>query len=153
MEFGLVVIPFIMLIGAIFNLGMMNYRQQMLDTALQQASRNLLVGVTTADTANEFKEAFVCPAVSMLMNCDDLDVGAAVVNGDFGAYWSEAFFNRWCPGEGGDMVIVGARYATPADFMMFRRFFGEANADRPFIQASFVIRREPTTTGGTNACE
>jgi Flp pilus assembly protein TadG len=70
-EFGLVFIPFIALLFAIFQTALVMFTGQVLDTALQDASRLIMTGQAKAMTAANFAVGpnGVCSRIPALFNC------------------------------------------------------------------------------------
>ena len=67
-EFGLLAVPFFAVLGAIFEIGLYLFAGQLLDTALDDASRSILVGDATrlSYTASDFRKRMCTKTVGLL---------------------------------------------------------------------------------------
>lgn len=160
-EFGIVALPFLGLLLAIFELAMMFWTNEVLEESLSRASRRLLTGeaagryVSSDPTANA--AAFrndVCAETSMsTIDCAKLHVDVKVFS-DFGSAR-----NLGSPMNGGVLDTSGFGYVTPQpkqiavvrvvlEYKLF--FMGWAmpelvniGADRRGLVASVAFRAEP----------
>ena len=128
-EFGMIALPFIALIMAIFQQGMYFFTSEALDAAVQSAARNVYTGqAQTAgiSSAANFVSTYLCPAsggtkLSSLIDCSKLfvDVRTAPTQGSFSNIDTKADFYKvgstaqFCPGGPGDIVIVRVIYPLP----------------------------------------
>jgi hypothetical protein len=80
-EFGILAIPFFAIIGAICETSMVFFAGQVLDSAVQDATRQIRTGQaqTSGVTGAEFKD-LVCSGLYGLFDCDDLKVKVSVIS-------------------------------------------------------------------------
>ena len=122
-EFALIAVPFIGMIAAIFETGLMFFASQNLQTAVTEGTRSILIGDAQADasltSSSTFSRKYICPRLaSALFNCSSLKVDVNVVSA-FSSY-SSSFSNDYanaggsfCVGKKGDVVLVRALYPMP----------------------------------------
>lgn len=74
-EFGLLAVPFFMIIGAIIETAMIFFAAQVLDSAVGDASRYIRTGQAQSAGVglSEFR-ALICDHLFGLFNCDDLEI-------------------------------------------------------------------------------
>jgi Flp pilus assembly protein TadG len=80
-EFGILAIPFFAIIGAICETSMCFFAGQVLDSAVQDATRQIRTGQaqTSGYTATTFKN-LVCSGLYGLFNCNNLKVKVSVIS-------------------------------------------------------------------------
>nr|WP_313901861.1 TadE/TadG family type IV pilus assembly protein [Methylobacterium sp. J-030] len=175
-EFGLVALPFIALIGACLENGLVAWEQEILQQAVVEAGRQVYTGsfqtanAGTTDAATligRFRTA-ICTQPSgaarvTIFNCANVRVsitsassyaGATTVspvaiNNNGVSDWNPNFQSYTCGGASAIMVIQAA-----VDIPVFFPFLGAAPANLPnkrrAIQAATVFKIEPYTT--TSVC-
>lgn len=153
-EFGIVSIPFFLLLFAIIEVAMYFFIGQMLDNATGKASRLIRTGQaqSTSMDANGFKTA-ICDQIAVLSSCSsDLTVDVQVYS-SFGAgsaptdpvddktgQMKPTVFNA---GGSGDIIVVRAYYKWPVFFNVIPPS-GTALADGSrLIGSIFAFRNEP----------
>jgi len=85
-EFAMIAVPFIGLIGAVFETGAVYFKTAQLQQVTETVSRNVLTySLTTPYTNNQFRDTFVCPKLVTLFTC-----GNIMVDISSPATWSSA---------------------------------------------------------------
>ncbi len=122
-EFAMVGVPFLGLLCAIFQTGMTYFEAAILQEATQVASRAILTKSAAAGmTYGTFLSTYVCPSVSVLLNCSNLQAdieSSSTMNwATAGTYDSGNFYNNAAnasstvinmPGTG-DIAVVRIMY-------------------------------------------
>ena len=126
-EFGLVVMPFMALLFAVFEIGYVNLQTEMLVNAVGDAGRAMLTGnLQTAGIKNsqQFISNYLCQTTGRTLpsnfNCSNLivDVRPATtfVAGDTSNDFYKSTTNEFCPGQPGQVVVMRVAYPLPAIF-------------------------------------
>ena len=80
LEFALVVLPFLIIVLFIFALGSHLFYQELLDTGLFNAVRQIQTGnAQNIANGNAFITGYLCPAMGNLVNCGGLSVSVTKV--------------------------------------------------------------------------
>jgi Flp pilus assembly protein TadG len=150
-EFALVAAPFIGLLAALIQTFLVFFAQELLESVVQQSSRQILTGQVQSQqlTQAQFHQV-VCNQVAILFSCSGLMVDVQVATS-----WSSAgtsaptltynsqgqVSNTWQfnPGNAGDIVIVRVMYLWPI-FM----FSTQANSSQ-LIMATAAFQNEPSS--------
>jgi Flp pilus assembly protein TadG len=148
-EFALVAAPFIGLLAALIQTFLVFFAQQLLESVVQQSSRQILTGQVQSQqmTQTQF-QTVVCNQVAILFNCSGLMVDVQVANS-----WSSAttsaptltydangnVSNTWqfVPGNAGDIVVVRVMYLWP--IFMF------SSQGSQMIMATAAFQNEPSS--------
>jgi Flp pilus assembly protein TadG len=148
-EFALVAAPFIGLLAALIQTFLLFFAQQLLESVVQQSSRQILTGQVQSQqmTAAQF-QTVVCNQVAILFNCSGLMVDVQVAS-----TWSSAttsaptltynaqgqVTNTWqfVPGNAGDIVVVRVMYLWP--IFMF------SSQGSQMIMATAAFQNEPSS--------
>jgi Flp pilus assembly protein TadG len=149
-EFALVAAPFLGLLAALIQTFLVFFAQQLLESVVQQSSRQILTGQVQSQQLT--KAAFhqiVCDKVVILFSCSGLMVDVQVATA-----WSSAntsaptltydaqgqVTNVWQfdPGDTGDIVVVRVMYQWPV-FM----FSTQSNGSQ-MIMATAAFQNEPS---------
>ena len=124
-EFALVATPFIGLLVGIIQTFLVFFSQQLLETAVNQSSRQILTGQAQAQSMTQGQFAnVVCSNLPILFNCNnvmiDVEVAGSWTTANAGAptltYDSNGnVTNTWqfSPGNPGDIVVVRVMYLWP----------------------------------------
>jgi Flp pilus assembly protein TadG len=145
-EFALVAIPFLMLIFAIIELGLVFLVSLTLESAIVDAGRTIRTGQvqTTGGTADSFKTT-VCNKVGWLgVDCASalqLDV-RTFPDYTTGATSAVPATMAWTPGGPGSTVLVRAYYTWPLVTPLLRTGLQEAGGKR-VIYAATAFTNEP----------
>lgn len=126
-EFAIVSVPFIGLLFAIFQLGLVFFAQQGLQAAVYSAARSVMIGSVQANsaitTAANFRDSLICPTGLMpsYMACSSLMVDVRPAS-SFGSMSTTSVSNSFVfdgsgqqfnPGCQGSIVVVRAAYPLP----------------------------------------
>lgn len=163
-EFALVAAPFLALIVAIIQTFLVFFASQLLETAVVQASRQILTGQAQAAnmTESEFAANLVCPVVSVVMNCKNLMIDvetysafsntsnassfpAATSTAPTLTYNQGVVTNTWLynPGTTGQIVVVRVMYLWPVfGGPLGFNLANQANGTR-LIMAAAAFQNEP----------
>lgn len=147
-EFALVAVPFLGLLGSIVETGLTFITAQALDRAAYAAGRKVMTG--EAKTASDFKTA-LCNNASWLIACADIkydvkayktfsgaDMGVPMSNGDLD---STGFgYNR---GAGGDIIVVRAYYKRAVYADRLGSNLGNMAGGYRLLVGTSVFRNEP----------
>lgn len=132
MEFGLLVLPFMLTLLGVFETGYTFFMMSALDSAARGSARAVMTGaVSTAGmSASTFRTSVVCPKLPANFNCANVFVNVTIVPGGTNptGYYSyvnsaqsallvpplDATTNSFCPGSGGQYVVVQILY--PASY-------------------------------------
>lgn len=157
-EFALVATPFLMLMGAIFELALLFLASQVLDTATTEAGRLIRTGQAQQNSlsATAFKTQ-ICNNLYGLFDCGSLYVESTVYSsfsaiGDLSSYSSfkdkDGNFDPtkvggYDPGSGSDIVVVRAFYAYPVIFKNLLWDETTAPGGKVLMAGTAVFRNEP----------
>jgi len=149
-EFALVGVPFLMLIFAIVELGLVFLVSTTLETAVSDVGRTIRTGQvqTGSGTAATFKTA-VCNKLSWLgSKCQDALQIDVQTYADYAATRTESGKSdvptsmRWDPGQPGSIVLVRAYYTWPLITPLLNTGLQSANGKR-IIYAATAFSNEP----------
>jgi hypothetical protein len=140
-EFGLIALPFLLLIVAILEYSYGNFAQSRLDAVVQQAAREIMTGYVQNQqvggaplTAAQFRSTILCPKLPAIMTCNDLYVdvqafdapsgGAAPLTTPYANYVKadmsdlkapalDNALNAYCIGGAKKYVVIRAVYPAP----------------------------------------
>lgn len=140
-EFGLIALPFLLLILAILEYSYGNFAQSRLDAIVQQTAREIMTGNVQSQSvagkpldAAQFRTKVMCPKLPAIMSCNDLYVdvqtfdaptgGAAPATTPYANYVNAAknglktpaldnSKNAYCVGGAKKYVVIRAAYPTP----------------------------------------
>jgi Flp pilus assembly protein TadG len=127
-EFGIVAVPFLGLLAAIFETSLVFFASQGLSAGVEQASREILTGQAQANssitTAVQFRDQLICSPTSPLqrvlpsfVDCSKVIVDVRPASSFSAADVADDFYSditgEYCPGGPGDIVVVRAVYPMP----------------------------------------
>jgi Flp pilus assembly protein TadG len=124
-EFALVAVPFLALLVAIFQTGIVFLASRVLDEVVTQASRYILTGqAQTSDMSQSAFAAYVCNNTFALFSCANLMINVQNYASFAGANTSTPTLTfdaqgnvsnawTWSPGNPGDIVVVQLMYQWP----------------------------------------
>jgi len=128
-EMGFIMLPLMMFIIGIFELGLTFYIQQALDLALYTAARQVATGAiqSSATSLATFKSVAFCPAASGLLSCKNISVTVTPSTGFTGSNSSVPMTNgsfdpsgyHYCPGVPGELMMAQAVYPAPTFLLAF----------------------------------
>ena len=130
-EFGLIAVPFIGLLGAIFETGFVYLNSVGLQAAVQTAARSILTGnaqaaSATITNATQFRTTYICPAsgpqvLPSFVTCANLIIdvrpAASMSSTDTtNDFYSNPANQKFCPGAPGTPTVVRVAYPMPVFF-------------------------------------
>jgi Flp pilus assembly protein TadG len=153
-DFALVAAPFLALLFAILETGLVFFADQTLETTAAQASRLILTGQAQNQnlSQDQFKTA-VCQRASSFFNCDNImiDVRTAA---DFSSANTSLPVDQngnlqnnfvYQPGSAGDIVVVRLMYQWPiyVTFMGIGQGLSNMGNGQDLMMATVAFRNEP----------
>ncbi|MCB4803590.1 pilus assembly protein [Methylobacterium brachiatum] len=178
-EFALVALPFLALVGAVFQIAFQIWATQNFDRALQNAVRSIFTGQfqnanaaqTEAATmlaalkttmcgtgAGTIPTVFNCQAVKIDVSTAGTMAGASAatpVNATTGT-WTTGFGSNYACAKPGTIVIVTAAVQFPTLFNLMglstKAFTSGAGAGSSLLTSTAVFRTEPYQVTGQNPC-
>jgi len=177
-EFAIIAVPFIGLIAAIFETGLMFFASQSLQTAVTEGTRAIMIGDAQADgslnSSGVFASRYICPLLpSAMFSCGSLKVDVNVVGNfyqNYGAIFStniQSAGTQFCIGKRGDIILVRALYPMPV-FMKILTLDVSGNTstvtaglsrnpntgalDTRVLMGTAVFRNEPFMTTVQTSC-
>lgn len=156
-EFGLIMVPFLGLMMAIFQAGFAYFASENLQAATQSAARNLFIGTAQGkgvSTASAFVSQYMCPTgggpLASFIDCTKLIVDVRVsAAGTFAGLDTSADFyqagsaTKFCPGRPGDIVIVRVIYPLP----VFLPLLGTTNGRDVSVIRTGTVNDVPGVSG------
>ncbi|HRJ69320.1 MAG TPA: pilus assembly protein [Beijerinckiaceae bacterium] len=161
-EFGLIAMPFFMLLFAIIETGMIFFTSGVVDKAVYNAGRQIMVGAVArtpgppAAKLTKFKTD-LCNQLSWFVDCNDIvldvqsfktygdvDPSIPVRNGDL----DMASLPRFNPGQAGEIVLVRAYYPVKV-YTSFLDGLPNLNGNRRLIMGVYSFKNEPFGKTGT----
>jgi Flp pilus assembly protein TadG len=151
-EFGLIAAPFIALVLAILQVGVVFIAQQVLQTATNQAARLIMTGQAQTQnmTATQFQQQ-VCTNATALFNCSALYVNVQtfssfsnvsmtnpVKNGQF-----NAGSLQFSPGGSGEIVVAQVFYQWPVFLGPLGFNLSNLNNNQLLLVGTAAFRNEP----------
>ena len=149
-EFALLVGPFLLVVLASIEIGIKAFIQADLDRMLTELTSDLSMTFNDAEDAADYITTTACDRASLLLDCNELDVGATVVDGRLFDYRNASLSGTWDVGCPGDTVIIELTYGY------FDVLFPFAIADIVQVDGAkryrsrAVLRREPILAGNDN---
>jgi Flp pilus assembly protein TadG len=124
-EFGIVSLPLFAIILAVFELGYVDFENEMLAAATNQAARAMLTGQMQGAgiaSARQFVDSYLCPANGRTLpanfDCSRIVVDVRTAASFQGADLRNDFYkrstNEFCPGGPGSIVVLRIAYPLPA---------------------------------------
>jgi Flp pilus assembly protein TadG len=150
-EFALLVLPFLMVIIAIVELGAKSLIQADLDRVLTEVTSNLSYRSNNAADAREYIDSVICSTSGPLLDCGGIDIGAVVVSGRLFNYRNQSLAGSWTLGCGGDTVLIEMTYAYQDFLIPFAVADVVEVGGQKRYRSRTVIRREPILSGA-GAC-
>ena len=150
-EFALVALPFFALIYAILETGLVFFAQEVLQTAVTQASRSIMTGQAQTQniSATTFQQS-VCTQATSLFTCGNVYVNVQ----KFSSFTSATMLNplnngnfntamNYNTGGPGDIVVVQVFYQWPVFLGPLGFNLTNMNGNYRLLQATAVFRNEP----------
>ncbi|MCC3247236.1 pilus assembly protein [Methylocystis sp. WRRC1] len=166
-EFGLIALPFLLLIVAILEYSYGNFAQSRLDAVVQQASRQIMTGYVQNQSvggkaldANQFRTKIMCPKLPAIMNCADLYVDVqAFDTPDYGSFVNatksglkppqlDNSKNAYCVGGAKKYVVIRAAYPAPllTTALIFPSSTTYKGRKTRLVQSTATFKNEPFPT-------
>lgn len=149
-EFALLVGPFLLIVLASIDLGIKAFIQADLDRLLTELSADVSLAFSDAEDSSEYLATKVCSGASLLLDCDNLAVGATVVEGRLYDYRNASLEGTWNLGCPGDTLILEVTYAYFDIILPFAVADIVTVGDTRRYRSRAVLRREPILAGGSN---
>jgi Flp pilus assembly protein TadG len=156
-EFGILAIPFFVIVGAILETAVVFLASQILDSAVQDASRLILTGQAqnASYTLDDFKGA-VCDHLYGMFNCDNLQIRVNTVT-DFASATTTPPIDpsdptQWKlvpafqPGTGSSIVMVQVYYKWPTILNFAGLDLASYSDGTRLLGAVRVFENEPFTS-------
>jgi Flp pilus assembly protein TadG len=128
-EMALIMMPLMMFIIGIIEVGYTFYVQQTLDYALYQAARQVATGQipATVTSVPAFLSAALCPGISGLLDCSNISVNVTPVSGFSSSVLAVPMTNGvfdpsgfvFCPGQPGQLMMAQAVYPASSFLVAF----------------------------------
>lgn len=152
-EFGLVVLPFLIFLLAIIDVSMIFFAATTLENGIATAARQIRTGQAQAGnmTAAQFR-TLVCGEIDGLLGCDArLGIDVRKYSGFSAATFPAALDQdgnltgdlKFDPGEPGDVVVVRAFYTWPVMTPIVGEIFSDMSGGHRLLEASIAFRNEP----------
>ena len=150
-EFAVLALPFLMLLLAVIEVGIMFFATQVLETGVEGAARLIRTGQAQAFSQAQFKVE-VCNRISSMFNCDELKLDARPyaqfggldldkpIDDDGNLAIGGMVFN---PGVGGDIIVVRAFYEWPIVASFLGEYFGDLSNGNRLLASTAAFRNEP----------
>ncbi len=151
-EFAMVSVPFFPLLLSVFEIGMIFFKSEYLQSAVTEASRQIYTGQAQQAnmSASQFKTR-LCDAANVMFSCADLSVDVRTYSGFSGADRfnpvSGGDFNnaslQYDPGVRSSIVVVTGYYQQQVFLAMLASGFDKLNNGKILLRASAAFRNEP----------
>lgn len=176
-EFGLVAVPFLALLGAIIQIAFMTWAQQNLDFTFQKAARTVFTGqLQTANAGSGATAAAMLTAIRNSMcgptstngattvyNCAgvkvDLKLGTNFAGTAFSPpvdpttkTWATGFGTNYACASPGAIVIATAAVEFPLFFSLWNAGLSSFSDGGVLLQSTAVFRTEPYSVSGSSPC-
>jgi len=150
-EFAMLAFPFLALLLAIIEVGLIFFATQVMETGVEGAARLIRTGQAQGFNETQFKQE-ICDRVTALFNCNAMKIDVRTheqfsgINLDKPINDSQELDDSdfgFDPGVGGDIVVVRAFYEWPIVVSFLGDSLGDlANGNRLLVSAS-TFRNEP----------
>lgn len=157
-EFGIVAMPFLLLFVGLFEIALMFFANQVLETGVSDAARLIRTGQAQAMTETDFKQA-ICDKIDGLFSCPNgliVDVrtyqsfaqgGSSSAGGGLepplDADGNIQVNGNFSPGGSGDIVVVRVFYEWPLIAPVLSASLGETASGNVLLAATAAFRNEP----------
>jgi Flp pilus assembly protein TadG len=150
-EFGIVALPFLLLLFMIMETGLVFFANQTLETAVADSARLIRTGQAQGFDAEAFRKQ-VCTRATSLFKCDGgifVDVqaptGYDTIDRTIKRDVSGNPITQYAPGaqSAKAIVVVRAMYAWPIVSPLTQKFLADDNSTSRMLVATAVFRNEP----------
>lgn len=168
LEFAVVSLPMLTMLVFLAELGYDFFAQVCLDYGVQTAARQIQIGeAQSSSTAADFRDKYLCPAVSGLLPCSSVAVNILPVTTDYYAAVSgtlpknssgqlDTTSYRYCPGKPNELMLAQAIYTSPSLIAAVVPAMATASA-AGFVHVTlsstaFINENFPTTSAAPAGC-
>lgn len=178
-EFALVAMPFLGIVGAIIQVAFQIWAAQNFDRAVQNGVRTVLTGQfqtanagkTDATTLLANLRAMMCGSASAnvvtVFDCQKVRIDVATASTFAGAApvqpldtttgsWTTSFGTNYACAKPGTIIVVTAAVPIPSFFnllgLVTRQFTGGSDNGSSLLTSTAVLRTEPYQVAGSGAC-
>jgi Flp pilus assembly protein TadG len=178
-EFALVALPFLALVGAVLQIAFQLWASQNFDHALQSGVRTLLTGQFQTDNAGQTNPATllanlkqrICGPTSAtvvnVFNCQSVKIDVATSSTFTGAAsskpintstgtWNTSFGTNYACAAPGTIVVVTAAVQFPTFFNLLglttKSFTSGTGSGSGMLMSTAVFRTEPYQAAGASSC-
>jgi Flp pilus assembly pilin Flp len=150
-EFALLVLPFLLCVFAMLEVGYKALVQAELDRMLTDVMSDIALRSVGEATAANYVNGVICARFpSSLITCSEVLLGAQKVDGRLINYRSQTIGGRWSPGCGGDTVLVELTYpliniTNPIVIADIVTIDG-----KDYYRSRGIVRREPVFSDGAS---
>jgi Flp pilus assembly protein TadG len=159
LEFAMVATPLILLLLAIFQIGMLYFATFTLENATAQGARLIRTGQAQSQNfdAGAFKNE-VCKNLNAMVSCAKLKLDVRRFSNFGGAQLTDPLDGNgnlkndftYDPGQGGDVVVVRAFYPWELPALLPKAIsMGNMQGDSRLLMATAAFRNEPFQTTST----
>lgn len=151
-EFSLVVLPFLMLMVGILELGYKSIQQSELDAAVYEISSRIAKTQYEAADADEFSQNRLCAEFGFsVLDCSQVNLGVLAVSGSMAPFRNTSIVGSWDQGCADDTLIIELHY--PVTHLMHPFAIADVIevSGTDFYRARGIVRREPVLSG-TGVC-
>jgi len=153
-EFGIVAMPFIAVLFAILQTGLLFLAGQSLETTAAEASRLILTGQAQNQALDQVKfQDAVCARLSALFNCSGIMIDVRTYN-DFSSANTSLPIDQngnlqnnfvYQPGVAGDIVVVRLMYQWPISLSLLDlgKSLSNLGNGQDLLMATVAFRNEP----------
>jgi len=153
-EFGIVAVPFLAVLFAILQTGLLFLAEQSLETTAADASRLILTGQAQDQALDQTKfQNAVCARLSVLFNCSGIIIDVRTYN-DFSSANTSLPIDQngnlqsnfvYQPGVAGDIVVVRLMYQWPISLSLLDlgKSLSNLGNGQDLLMASVAFRNEP----------
>lgn len=140
-EFGMLAMPFLAIVCAIFEIAYVDFESETLQAALSTAARQIMVGALQGAKVTDSQgliDNYLCQktgrrTLPSVFDCTKLVIDVRPAASFADSDTSKTFYrdntNKFCPGSPGQIVVLRVDYPLPAIFplSLFNRYAGLAN--------------------------
>lgn len=148
-EFALVAPLFFVMLFGVLSHSFVNLQLAHLDFTAYRVATHIKINDVTATGIEEFKEEIVCPTASVLLNCDQLEIGIAAspIFNSLQTWRETSLIGKFCPGEAQNLIFIDMRYEVNG--ILKKLYFGPAQHDeseKVYISTRYHVTREPVVS-------
>ncbi len=152
-EFAMIAVPFFYLVFSIIEVGSVLFTSTLMENAVLEHSRQIRTGAAQESglTLEQFR-AQICDEISLMANCDRLEIDVQVFDGFIGLDYSSPMTAEddldtsnfgFDTGGAGDIVLVRLFYKWPLILPTFSSGFANMKDNQRLLTSATVFRNEP----------